>query len=467
MRNIVMFFALSLSVILGSCSGINSGKAQQEQVLEHGKVMPKVTCKKDVTHSYALYLPSGYAEGKLFPLIILFDAHGNGNKAVELFKEQAEKYGYILVGSNVSKNGTSWEATAAHYDILLADVLERFGIDKGRIYTCGFSGGSRVASTVAITKGGIAGVIGCSAGFPQVKEAIKYKFDFFGFAGNDDMNYAEMVNLDRALEKSGFRHQLVVFNGTHDWPPKENIPEAMLWLELNAMRNKLKPIDKNFITTQLANYDKQLVEIKNAGSIYEEYLFTKKIINYFKDLTDTKKYEERFAMLKESAAVKKGMEKEEANDKKELMLQQQYAEKLSTENAAWWKSEVNQLNEFVVNSRNESERHLIKRVLEYLSLMAFSTCNSLYSQNNFEEAEHYIELYALIDSDNPEPEFMYAQVCARKKDNDNAMLHLKRAAELGFSDKGRIDNDTIFMKYNADKRFAEAMETINSNQKKQ
>ena len=128
---------------------------------------------------------------------------------------------------------------------------------------------------------------------------------------------------------------------------------------------------------------------------------------------------------------------------------------------------MNQLNEFVVNSRNESERHLIKRVLEYLSLMAFSTCNSLYSQNNFEEAEHYIELYALIDSDNPEPEFMYAQVCARKKDNDNAMLHLKRAAELGFSDKGRIDNDTIFMKYNADKRFAEAMETINSNQKKQ
>ena len=170
MRNIVMLFAFSLSVVLCSCSGINSGKAQQEQVLEHGKVIPKVICKKDVTHSYALYLPTGYAEGKMFPLIIAFDSHGSGSKPVELFKEQAEKYGYILVGSNVSKNGTSWEATATHYDILLADVLDRFGIDKRRIYTCGFSGGSRVASTVAITKGGIAGVIGCSAGFPQVKE---------------------------------------------------------------------------------------------------------------------------------------------------------------------------------------------------------------------------------------------------------------------------------------------------------
>jgi len=42
---------------------------------------------------------------------------------VELFKEDAEKYGYILVGSNVSKNGTPMQNTFEHYDILLDDLL--------------------------------------------------------------------------------------------------------------------------------------------------------------------------------------------------------------------------------------------------------------------------------------------------------------------------------------------------------
>ncbi len=466
MRNTIVLFSILIGVVLASCSGRNTHKTQQEETLIPGKVIPKVSCKKDITQSYALYLPSGYSDKKMFPVIIAFDAHGTGLNPVELFKEQAEKYGYILVGSNVSKNGMSWDATAAHYDLLLADILERFGIDKSRINTCGFSGGSRVASTLAITKGGIAGVIGCSAGFPPVKDAIKYKFDYFGYAGNDDMNYAEMVNLDHALDNSLFRHQLVIFNGTHGWPPKENIAESIIWTELNAMKDKKKAIDPDFVKIQLSDFDNKLTEIQKKGNKYEEYLITKKIVNYFKDLTDTKKYEAQLAILSQNASVKKSIQDEADSEKKEMMYQQQYVQKLSTENAAWWKNEISKLNNYIAKSTNETEKHVVKRVLEYLSLAAFSTCNSLYTQNNLTEAEHYIELYAIIDSDNPEPEFMFAQVYARKKDSDKAMEHLNKAAELGFNDKSRIENDTIFFKYNPDKRFVEAMDIINKNQAK-
>ncbi|MEI6123022.1 MAG: hypothetical protein WCQ95_05270 [Bacteroidota bacterium] len=466
MKNTLVLLSVVLYFVLVSCSGRNSSKTSEEVPLEKGKVIAKVACKKDLTQSYALYLPSGYTEGKMFPLIIAFDAHGSGVKPVELFKEQAEKYGYILVGSNVSKNGMSWDQNSSHYDALLFDVCERFGIDKSRIYTCGFSGGSRVASTLAITKGGISGVIGCSAGLPPMKEAIKNKFDFFGYAGNEDMNYAEMVHLDMALEKSGIRHQLVVFNGTHEWPPKDYIFECIVWTELNAMKDKKKPIDKEFVKKQLADFDKQLAEFQKKGNKYNEYLLTKKIVNYFKDVADTKKYESELALLQQNSAVKNGLQQAEQLEKKEVMLQQQYAQKLSSENATWWKSEINRLTTFLKTSNDETEKHLVKRVMEYLSLAAFSTCTSLYNQGNLTEAEHYIELYTIIDTDNSEPEFMFAEVNARKKDADKTMLHLAKAAELGFNDKGRIDNDTIFLKYNQDKRFAEIMDRIKKNQAK-
>jgi hypothetical protein len=466
MKNIFTKLHLLIGILLISCSGTHSSKNTQTPELEKGKVIPSVACVKNVSHTYALYLPKSFVADKKYPLILCFDAHGSGYKPVDLLQEQAEKFGYVIVGSNVSKNGISMQANFEHYDILLDDILTRFGIDKLRIYTCGFSGGSRVASTIAISKGGISGVIGCSAGFPPVKDGIRQKFDFFGYAGNDDMNYAEMLALDRTLENSGFRHQLVVFNGTHDWPPKEYMAESIVWTELNAMKDGKKPVDKSFVSEQLATFDKQYTDSQNSGNAYEEYLLTKKLINYFKGLADVKKYEDQLSSLEKDQAVQNGIKKALADELKEQTLQQQYVEKLSSENIAWWKGEVKRLDNFIATTKDETEKHLLKRVLEYLSLVLYSNCSSAYAQGSYADAEHYIELYAMIDPDNAEPEFMWAQIFARKKDIEKSISHLKRSAELGFKEKIRIDNDSIFIKLNNDKRMTEVLNMIANNQSK-
>ncbi|HOY32313.1 MAG TPA: hypothetical protein PKW80_10575 [Bacteroidales bacterium] len=466
MKKIALIVNLALCMLIVSCSGHKKHNDKEELPIEKGKIINIVKCKKNLSHSYALYLPSAFSEHNKYPLIICFDPHGSGAKPLELLKNEAEKLGYILVGSNVSKNGMTWDNTSAHYNILLTDVTERFGIDQTRIYTCGFSGGSRVASSVAILKGGVAGVIGCSGGFPQVKQAIKTKFDYIGFAGNDDMNYAEMLNLDKALEKNSFRHFLIVFDGAHGWPPEDVLGEAFVWTELNAMRDKKKAEDKNYIEQKLSSFTSQLEELQKKNDQYEEYLLVKKLVAYFNGLSDIKKYEDRLQQLETTTAVKNRISRDELNMKKELAMQQKYGQSLSTENALWWKNEVSRLNYFIQVSPVEDEKHIVKRVLEYLSLASFSASSSLYSQNRFAEAEHYIDLYSIIDPDNPEPEFMYAQIYARKKDAEKTMEHLKRSADLGFSEKSRIGNDSIFQKFNSDKRFAEIMDIITNNQNK-
>jgi len=280
------------------------------------------------------------------------------------------------------------------------------------------------------------------------------------------MNYAEMVNLDGALEKNNIRHQLVVFEGTHAWPPKEVLSEAFVWMELHAMRDKKKPEDKDYISKKLSEYTVQLDEIKNSGNKYKEYLLTKKMVTYFKGLADIATLEESLKNLQNNAAVKNGIDNSILNLKKELAMQQKYAPKINTESAAWWKSEVAYLNKFIAMSPNEDEKHIVKRVLEYLSLSAFSASSSLYNQNKFVDAEHYIEIYSIIDSDNPEPAFMKAQLAARKNNADQTLEQLKKAASMGFAERSRVDNDTIFMKFKEKKGFSDILDIISENQNK-
>lgn len=138
---------------------------------ENGKVIVDVKCKSDTTNSYTLYIPSTY-DGKVpFPVILFFDSQGNGSFPVKKYKSLAEQYGFIVAGSNNSKNGVAAQVNGAIAGTLLTDVVKRMNINSKRIYTCGFSGGSRVASYVAIYRGGINTVIGCGAGLPAIEIA--------------------------------------------------------------------------------------------------------------------------------------------------------------------------------------------------------------------------------------------------------------------------------------------------------
>src|ERR1051326_6638302 len=76
----------------------------QAQTPAPGTVHASVTALADPTNSYALYLPSAYSPAKRWPLLLVFDPFARGEVSVKLFHEAAEKYGFIVVGSNNSRN---------------------------------------------------------------------------------------------------------------------------------------------------------------------------------------------------------------------------------------------------------------------------------------------------------------------------------------------------------------------------
>jgi dienelactone hydrolase len=157
-----------------------------------------------------------------------------GRLPVERFQEGAEKYGYIVVGSNNSRNGP-WPPNAEAVKALWHDTHARFSIDGGRVYTTGFSGGARVASWLALTVRA-AGVVACGGGFPDSKTPQAVPFAFFGAAGIDDFNYHEMRQIGRDLDARSAVHRIAIFNGEHTWAPVALAREALEWFELQAMR---------------------------------------------------------------------------------------------------------------------------------------------------------------------------------------------------------------------------------------
>src|SRR3989440_1114153 len=131
--------------------------------LPTGQVVPDVACAADSTQSYALYLPRDYNADRAWPVIFAFDPGGRGRVPVERYQAAAARYGFIVAGSNNSRNGSAENARAVV--AMTGDVLSRFRADEHRLYLAGMSGGSRVALGVALgsPKDHVAGVIASSA----------------------------------------------------------------------------------------------------------------------------------------------------------------------------------------------------------------------------------------------------------------------------------------------------------------
>lgn len=119
-----------------------------------GKIIPKVTCSTDESKSYALYLPSGNNRNEPWPILMLFEPASRAQLPIERFQQGAETFGFILACSNDTANYLAWEDNWKSIEAMWNDISQKLAVDGNRIYVGGFSGGARLASTVAfVTEG--------------------------------------------------------------------------------------------------------------------------------------------------------------------------------------------------------------------------------------------------------------------------------------------------------------------------
>jgi len=228
MKNII--FIVFISFMACSSPGQKKDRTKSRGMeLKPGVVYDSLKCKNDPAIGYSLYLPKEYVGSeKSSPVIFFFDAHKRGTLPLKKYKDLADRYGVIFVGSNSSENGQQHSLSSRIVSSTINDVKKRFNIDEMNIYTAGFSGGARVAVRAALSGDHlISGVIGCAAGFPNVQSLTGMNFRWVGVVGNKDFNYLELVNVNRQLKASGHDSHLLVYEGKHEWPPVEVFDKAL------------------------------------------------------------------------------------------------------------------------------------------------------------------------------------------------------------------------------------------------
>ncbi len=303
--------AIALALALATApQGPASTPAAIGEILEPGTIVQDVRCLADPTQGYALYLPKTYTRDRAWPIILGFDPGGRGRNPVERYQLAADTYGYIVAGSNNSRNGSS--DTTRAVSAMSADLAARFRVDTTRVYTAGMSGGARVAVGVALVSSNVAAVIASSAGLPDGQPRKALRFPIFMTAGTEDFNHLEMRTLDRALTTP---HRLVVFDGGHQWLSPALALEGVEWLELQAMKTGLKPKDEGEIAAILAKRAAALAGMEAPGAIWSAL---GAIVQDFQGLSDVSEFARRADALAQDKQVRDAVQRDREEDDREL-----------------------------------------------------------------------------------------------------------------------------------------------------
>lgn len=409
--------------------------------MARGAITEKVVCAAKPEQSYALYLPSNYTAGKKWPIIYAYDPGAVGSRPLALAREAAEKYGYILVGSNNSRNGPLERGTEAA-QAMWEDTHARLSIDDRRVYLTGFSGGSRFAAAIAMMCGTCAaGVIAHGAGFlpnlPPEKDQVK--FAYFATLGDRDFNYPEMVALEEQLDKLGLPNRLRRFPGPHQWAPAEVWPEAIAWLELRAMREGRRPRDDAFIAQQVQRARDRVEQLGNSGDAYSAWLEARKLPQDFEGLADTAALQATAKELDGAAAVRAGRsrEKEEIRFQADLTEPvQRLLNELATAgaDAALTKLDVTaRVRQMRKGAEDKKEKNQApyQRALAMVSASIFESGMTFMWEKDYSRAALFLELSTELQPEAPGPHFRLAQAYALGGSKKRAIRSLERAVANG------------------------------------
>ena len=460
-----ILFSLTVTVLFFvSCNAGNgrqdsnnqSGQAAAQTFdasLTKGAVTDSMACRKDASQTYALYLPSYYNSAKAFPCIYFFDAHARGSLPVKTYKDIAEKYGFVLVGSDVSQNGTSWDVTNTGVQALMEDTRSRINIDAKRIYTAGFSGGARVACSIAILNGGVAGVIGSAAGFPRVEQPFGKKFDYFGIVGDYDFNLPEMEQLDNALEQNGFTHQLLTSSGIHGWPTAADFQTGLLWLQINAVKEHLQPGNDTLLAALKSDFEKRIAEATSAGEWTTAHGLLVGIIRLLNGLTDVASYTKQLAGVDNSTGYKEAAAARGPLMQEEMKQQQELQQQFPMQGEKWWAEKIKQLDQRAQHAKTTGERQMNKRVLNYLGLVGYMYTDHALKTGDLTNAAAYLKVFKMADPKNPDCGYLLAVYYSEKGDRNAALTALDESISLGFNEVTKLKSDPAFSSIRADAAF--------------
>ncbi|MBX2828407.1 MAG: hypothetical protein KTR22_09595 [Flavobacteriaceae bacterium] len=445
------------------------GNHAQEIQFERGKVIDSVAVNGS-DETFALYLPTQYDPEKLSSVIYIFEPAARAPMAVQLFSETAETYNHILVCSNHTRN-----FRADNFDIinrLFDTVFSTFNIDGRQVYTAGFSGGSRLATSVAVLTNQVEGVIGCGAGFspnPAQTPNPSHKFSYLGMVGALDMNYHEMYNAKTYLEKINIENELFTNGDVHKWPSSEQLVKAIGWLELQAYKKGIKEKNNEIINDLYHMWYEEGKALEDSGSLVKAVAFYERLQRNFLKYHAMDSINKKISSLRNTkeylrqAKIAANIEVEEEKVKKVFFdrLKKELNASSQPTKFKWWNKEFAKLKEKYTESDELPLRELGARVENMIFAAAVETAQVELGGKNMKKVFYCHRLLVVLQPESAYPQFLLAKDFALQANKPKMLEHLYLAKEKGLSERKYIDNEKAFQPFRNDSEFKEFVEGLN------
>jgi predicted esterase len=418
--------------------------------------LESIHCRRSPENSYALYLPSTYTPTKQWPIIYAFDPGAQGEIPVRMYKDVAEKYGYIIAASNDSQNFNP-RAQSVGTREMIQDTLDRFAIDLKRVYTTGFSGGARVATSIAINcseRCSVAGVVASGATYPPEKSpSPKDSFLYFVGLGDTDFNYPETIKLQFVKEQLGSPYRIRFFPGPHQWSPADVFEEAIAWFQLRAMQEHTIPQDKAFIQDQLASVIREYENARESHDALRQFFALKSLVEDFKGLREVSEYERRLHDVKASADLKKTFDNERKQAEKQRDLEDEVARAVaqfsqpdvSSDQRMQLRSSIiagmERLKKDGQTSKDEVQRKVHQRAFNALFAVIAEDGQIRQAAGKFKDALPYYEILQEAAPERAWPDLLVAESRLALGDKKRAIQAIERAVATGRVDAAALRDD--------------------------
>jgi hypothetical protein len=412
-------------------------------------VILTIKCDADTTQFYSVCLPLNYSQSQKYPVLFMFDPAARGKFAAGLYQKAATDYGFIIIASNNSRNGPINESLNAA-NAVFTDAFKKYNIDNRHIYLTGFSGGARLATTIALQANGIAGIIACGASFGQPVPKTKFDWTFAGIAGTQDFNYVEMQVAAQQLQATASVNSLQTFNGPHRWPPEDVFYSQLLWsylLHRKSTSDGLLPKYKALINELIAKSNSLI----SQANLYHQYLAITPDAGYrekLKELEASKPYQIEAAQATQLTL------KENAYQQKIAEAFQQVMAMSVTEmkSKGWWKGELASLNKMLL-SHTVADSNYVARQKAFIIANAGESFGNYLSAKRYDTAAELLTVSEVFEPENPQVFYRHALLAAATKDEGNTIYYLEQAVKHGFANKGQMRNEVSFWFLNGNKKF--------------
>lgn len=408
------------AVLLGAAVGLGASPAgaagpaspPRADTVPAGRIVERVVSSADPDQAYALFLPSSFDGDREWPVLFLLDARGRALLPLRLYREAAERYGYVVLSAYGTYSDGPIEPNERALDALLADAQERWRADTRRLYLVGFSGTARMSWIFArLLRGHVAGIVGYGATLPSHVDAKEFAelaegpFSFFGGSGHADFNHDETVALRSELEPLGIPSQVRHWEGGHGWPPAQVATASVEWMEAHAMAAGLTETRPVWLEARRDAGLAHAEALVGEGRLLEARERLRALLQMLRGMVEVESVEERLRQLEASDAYRRALEDHRARARRHRELRARLG-RLSL--AAWKDDDPPDVERWVerleieelltrAGSDDRAEAAAARRVLEdFASHLSFSLARSWTGVGKFEHARAALEVAEAI-----------------------------------------------------------------------